>query len=296
MSNGKKIGIVGVGKVGTAIGVLLQEMGYEVGFISSTNPEKLEIAAQEMSKGKGDVVTTSQDPIPNSKDVDILFITTPDRVIGEVASDIAKGGGFKKGQIVVHMSGSLTSDILAPAREAGAYVASLHPLQSFADFVQAKINIPGSVFCLEGDTETKSELKKIIEIFNGTEVEIPKEEKPLYHAGAVVASNYLLSLVWAALMMYEVIGLDKGTALSALMPLIEGTLKNIKALGAPKALTGPISRGDVQTVSDHIDAIKEKIPHLLEFYQVMGRLTVEAANENKSAPEELLGKILDVIK
>jgi predicted short-subunit dehydrogenase-like oxidoreductase (DUF2520 family) len=293
-----RIGIVGVGKVGTAMGVLLRGHGYGIAFISSTNTDKLERASAELGG-----VTTIKNPV-DGKDgsivesfhaADIVFITTPDRAIGEAVKEIAKAGCIRKGQIVLHMSGSLTSDVLVKAKGAGALTASLHPLQSFADFTQAMKNIPGSVFCLEGDEDALPPLKEIVGLLNGIELNIPRDEKPLYHAGAVVASNYLVSLIWAAVKMYEAIGMKEGDAIGALMPLIEGTLNNVKRLGAPKALTGPIARGDCETVSDHIETIRAKIPHLMEFYRVMGMLTVDAAEKNRSTTDELLKKLRETL-
>jgi predicted short-subunit dehydrogenase-like oxidoreductase (DUF2520 family) len=240
-------------------------------------------------------VTGQKDGVGRSRDVDILFITTPDRLIGDVAAELSQKGGIRAGQVVVHMSGSLTSDILAPVRAHGAFAASLHPLQSFADFHQAKKNIPGSVFCLEGDEPALTELKKMIEIFGGEQISIPKQQKVLYHAGAVVASNYLVTLLWAAVLILKEIGMKEKTALRALLPLVEGTLNNVKALGVPTALTGPIARGDAPTISEHVGALEEKIPELLDFYRVMGRLTVEAAHHNGNVPEELLDKIRTIL-
>ena len=300
-----KIGIVGMGKVGTAVGVLLKDTGYKISFISSTNVEKLENASREMGgvpkiSGPFDGQDISNINIESVTieifhDADIIFVTTPDRIIGDVATQMAKSGCLRPGQIVLHMSGSLTSDVLDQARESGALLASLHPLQSFADFSQAVKNIPGSVFCLEGDEGAMPPLKEIIGVFNGIELNIPKEEKPLYHAGAVVASNYLVSLIWAAVQMYGAIGMKEGDAIDALMPLIEGTLNNIKKLGVPKALTGPIARGDSDTVSDHLEPIKSKVPHLMEFYRVMGMLTVDAAEKNESTTEELINKLREIL-
>jgi predicted short-subunit dehydrogenase-like oxidoreductase (DUF2520 family) len=290
MSTNKKIGIIGVGKVGTAVGVLLKQAGYEIGFIADIDPERVKAAQRELGG-----VTGEKEGAARSKEVDILFITTPDRLINDVAAEISRKGGIRAGQIVVHMSGSLTSDILEPVRKYGAFAASLHPLQSFADFHQAKKNIPGSVFCLEGDEPALAELKKMIGIFGGEQLSIPKQQKVLYHAGAVVASNYLVTLLWASVLILKEIGMKEKTALRALLPLVEGTLNNVKALGVPAALTGPIARGDAPTISEHVDALKEKIPELLDFYRVMGKLTVEAARHNKSAPEELLEKIKTIL-
>jgi len=296
----KTVGIVGVGKVGGAMAVLLTRAGYDVAFISSTNEEKLALADREVRRERatrgvsgGPVVLT--DPVSESAVVDILFITTSDRVIGDVARDLAERSGVSDGQIVAHMSGSLTSQVLEPVRDRGALAASLHPLQSFADVSQAIKNIPGSIFCLEGDEGTLVELSAIIDVLGGVKLEIPAEHKPLYHAGAVVASNYLVSLVWVSLMMYEAIGLDNTAAVDALMPLIEGTLKNIRALGAPRALTGPIARGDWETVADHLEVMQATTPHLMDVYRSMGKLTVRAARENNSTTDELLEKINRVL-
>ncbi len=290
MSGNKKIGIIGAGKVGTAVGVLLKQAGYEIGFISDIDPERVKAAYHEMRGAAG-----QKDGAGLSGEVDILFITTPDRIIGKVAAELSRRGGIRAGQVVVHMSGSLTSDVLAPVRAHGAYAASLHPLQSFADFDQAKKNIPGSVFCLEGDEPALSELKKMVEIFGGEQLSIPKQDKVLYHTGAVVASNYLVTLLWAAVLILKEIGMKEKTALRALLPLVEGTLNNVKALGVPTALTGPIARGDGPTISDHVAALEKKMPELLDFYRVMGRLTVEAARHNGNVPEELLDEIRTIL-
>jgi predicted short-subunit dehydrogenase-like oxidoreductase (DUF2520 family) len=290
MTQQKKIGIIGAGKVGTAVGVLLNRAGYTIAFVHDIDPSRAEAAGQKM----GGCASVS-DPIAQSRNADILLITTPDRLIGEVADDVAQRGGIRDGHIVVHMSGSLTSDVLESVRAHGAAAASLHPLQTFADFTQALENIPGSVFCLEGDKEALGELRKMIEVFKGVEISIPKQQKALYHAGAVVASNYLVTLLWCAVMLLETIGMDGKTAAKALMPLVEGAVRNVKALGVPAALTGPIARGDAGTIADHIAAMKDKRPDLLEFYRVMGRLTVEAARKNENVPEALLKEIEEIL-
>jgi predicted short-subunit dehydrogenase-like oxidoreductase (DUF2520 family) len=290
MTGRKNIGIIGAGKVGTAVGVLLGRAGYTIAFVHDIDPARADEAGRTMGG-----VTPVLDAAAVSRDADILFITTPDRLIGKVADDIAGRGGIRAGHIVVHMSGSLTSDVLGSVRDYGAAAASLHPLQSFADFTQALKNIPGSVFCIEGDEDALPELRKMVTIFDGVEISVPKQDKALYHAGAVVASNYLVTLLWSAVMLLESVGMNDATALKALMPLVEGTLSNSKALGVPAALTGPIARGDATTIADHIAVMKEKRPDLLEFYRVMGRLTVDAARKNKSAPESLLKQIEDIL-
>jgi predicted short-subunit dehydrogenase-like oxidoreductase (DUF2520 family) len=290
MTSQKKLGIVGAGKVGTAVGVLLTRAGYAVAFVHDIDPSRAQEAADKMG------AVCAADPIDKSHEADILLITTPDRLIGEVADDIAGRGGIRVGHIVTHMSGSLTSDVLNSVRAHGAAAASLHPLQTFADFTQALENIPGSVFCLEGDEQALPELRKMIGIFKGLEISIPKHQKVLYHAAAVVASNYLVTLLWTAVMLLETIGMDAKTAVGALSPLVEGALKNVRALGVPAALTGPIARGDAVTVADHIAAMKKERPDLLDFYRAAGRLTVKAARKNGNVPEALLKQIEEILE
>lgn len=293
MAQQKKIGIIGAGKVGTAVGVLLNRAGCRIAFVHDIDPSRARAAADAIG---GDVSAPVEDIAGASRDADILFITTPDRLIGVVADDVARKGGIRPGHIVAHMSGSLTSDVLQSVREHGAAAASLHPLQTFADFTQALKNIPGSVFCLEGDREALPELRRMITIFEGVEISIPKQDKALYHAGAVVASNYLVTVIWSAVMLLEAVGMDGPTAVKALMPLVEGTLNNIKTLGVPAALTGPIARGDAATIADHVAAMKEKRPDLLEFYRVVGRLTVAAARKNGNVSDALLEQIERILR
>jgi len=295
MTGSLKIGIIGSGKVGTATAVLLAEAGYEIGFICDQNRDALERASERVGVATKKEVIAVTDPKDSTNEVDLIFITTPDRSIETAARELARRRAIRPGHIVVHMSGSLTSDVLSAVRERGAHAASLHPLQSFADFDQAKKNIPGSIFCIEGDEQALPILKEIVGVLKGRELRIPKEEKPLYHAGAVVASNFLVSLVWVSLLMYEKVGLDKKAAFHALLPLIGGTLRNIETLGAPEALTGPIVRGDIDTVRNHLAVIQERFPEFSEFYRIMGRITVELARENRDVEENALKKILDLL-
>ncbi|MBC7325098.1 MAG: DUF2520 domain-containing protein, partial [Moorella sp. (in: Bacteria)] len=183
---------------------------------------------------------------------------------------------------VIHMSGSLTSAVLEPARRAGAWALSLHPLQSCADADRAVANLPGSVFSLEGDREALPLGKRLVGDLEGEYFIIRPEAKPLYHAAACVASNYLVSLIDLSRRLMQAAGMEPEMAARALAPLIEGTLANINEKGIPASLTGPIARGDFSTVLDHLKAMEATVPELGEIYRALGRYTAGVAGRKGS--------------
>lgn len=283
----RKVLIIGAGVVGTAMGYLLKRKGYKIVSIASRKIESAERAVEFIGEGEA-----SSDPVSSAMKADIVFITTPDSAIEEVCRKVASQGGFKKGTMVFHMSGALSSDVLVSAKKAGATVSSIHPLQSLADVGEAVKNIPGSYFCIEGDKEALSVARDIVSALGGKEITIDVEKKPLYHAGASVASNYLVAIIRFGMELFEAAGVKREDSLNALMPLIKGTVVNIENLGIPRALTGPISRGDTEVIEDHLKAIKNRRDELLNLYSELGRYTVKVAIEkgriNELEAERLL--------
>jgi predicted short-subunit dehydrogenase-like oxidoreductase (DUF2520 family) len=180
------------------------------------------------------------------------------------------------------MSGALPAEILAPLKERGAAVGSLHPLQSFASVEQAAANLPGSFFAVQGDDRAIETALKIIEDLGGKPFMIESRDKALYHLGACVASNYLVALVHFAVYIYKAIGMSGEQAVGALMPLLRGTLANIEILVPVQALTGPVARGDLGTIERHLEAIRGLEPGLAEFYRTLGRYTTKVAVEKGS--------------
>ena len=168
-------------------------------------------------------------------------------VLRPSATILCKKGGIKPGDKVIHMSGSGGLDLLGSARRAGAMVASIHPLQSFADVEGAILKIPLSTFGITADEDLREWSAGLVRELGGIPFEIPAEVKPLYHAAACMVSNYLTTLINAAEEIYLSLGLSRDEAINAFWPLIEGTLKNIETKGSVQALTGPIvtrRRGD----------------------------------------------------
>jgi predicted short-subunit dehydrogenase-like oxidoreductase (DUF2520 family) len=222
---------------------------------------------------------------------DVVFITTTDRLITPVTEEIGAKGGFREGQVVLHTSGSLTADELKVAREYGASVASMHPLQSFAHVDMAIEQLSGSYFALEGDGPAVQAAEQIVQDLGGHWFAINGRDKPLYHAAACIASNYLVSLMHFATGLYQRFGLSRQEAFQALAPLVQGTINNIRQLSATGALTGPIARGDDQTVAQHLTALSEAGEEAQELYRVMARYTALVALEKGSIDEEQAAKL-----
>ena len=213
-----------------------------------------------------------------------IIIATPDRAIEEADRSIAPS--VKPGTVVLHLSGALSSSILAASAAAGARVGSMHPLQSFPDPQRALELVGGSIFACEGDADAVRTATAIANAVGGRPITISTDTKPLYHAAAVAASNFLVSVLCLSVDLMEKTGMDRKTALDALMPLIDGTLKNARTEGLPQALTGPVERGDTHTVHTHLDAIRALCPELEEKYQALTGMTIEAALRKGSISEQ----------
>lgn len=287
----KVVSIIGAGVVGSAVGRLLRERGYAIGGVVARGLAKAEKAAGFIGEG-----VPGTDPVKGAEGADWVFITTPDKAIRATCEFIASGGGFKKGALAVHMSGALSSGALVSARSSGARVVSLHPIQSLASAEQAVTNLPGSYFSIEGDPEAMAEGREIVEALGGLLVVIPSEEKALYHAGAAVASNYLVAVVDFAVTIFESLGMERDAAVKAVIPLIRGTVNNIERVGVPDALTGPIARGDVGTVEGHVEALRKRMPEMLGLYGELGRHTVKVGLRKGTLGEEDARRLLAILK
>ncbi len=263
------IGFIGAGKVGTALAALLSRKGYNIVSVYDIKKEAANNLAHQI---KG--CRIADNPNQTAKTSQIVFITTPDSVIPHIAQSVI----WQQGQAVVHCSGADSTSILEPAQKAGAKTAAFHPLQTFAGAKEAMENIPGSTFAIEAEEPLLTALKKMAEDLGGSWIILKAEDKPAYHAAAVFASNYLVTLVKMATDLWKTFNVSPEQAIKALMPLIQGTLHNIETIGVPDCLTGPIARGDTGTIEKHLLTIREKAPHLLNAYKSLGLQTIPIAS------------------
>jgi len=286
----KKIGIIGAGVVGTAVGVVLKQKGYEITGAYDVKSE----STQQLVERIGCTPHTSPQEV--SRSADVLFITTNDAAIRNVVDTLADRKAFFEGQVVVHMSGAQSSEVLDRAKMFGANILSVHPLQSFANVDGAIKNLPGSVFSIEGDRDAYDTAVCMVETLQGEYFFIDRKAKPLYHAGACVVSNYLVTLIDFGVKLLESTGIPRSAGVKALLPLIQGTVNNIENIGIPRALTGPISRGDLSTIVKHLECLEEMAPELMKLYSWLGFYTTQIAMEKGTIDDFAMEEFQNVFR
>lgn len=263
------IAIIGTGKVGTAMGYLLRKAGYPIEAISD---QSLQIMESAIAFTGG---IMCQDPSEAARKASCILITTGDDAIAAAAETIARDETLGPGKTVLHMSGAGGLDLLSAAARKGAHVGSIHPIQSFASVQVAIQNIPGSTFGITCQDEIRPMAVQMVTDLGGIPFFVREEDRPLYHAAACMAGNYLTTLMHTAVEMYRVLGLEESAAVRAYWPLVKGTLANIETQGAVQSLTGPIARGDAGTVAKHLQALQERLPELVEVYCSLGKKTID---------------------
>ncbi|KQC09868.1 MAG: hypothetical protein APR62_13060, partial [Smithella sp. SDB] len=250
----------------------LKKAGYKITAIADKSPAALKRARSYI---EGVLFCTPQKAVDKA---DFILITTPDDTIFSACGEIALCPLIKN-KFVFHMSGAGDLDILDSAKKAGASVGSIHPLQSFSSIDQAIKNIPGSYFAITSDDKAQALAKNIVRNLGGIPFLISSNQKPLYHAAACIASNYLVSLVNTVESIYQAIGLNEKDAKKAYLPLVYGSLRNIEKSDSISSLTGPIARGDLGTIKKHISAISKNLPQYSSLYSSLGLITVKVAQK-----------------
>ncbi len=281
------IGFIGAGTTGTALATRLAQQGYQITAVSSrslTSAEKLAARIHDCKTYK-----TAQEVADTAR---FVFITTPDDAISKVAAEVQ----WHNEQNVVHCSGAHSIDIIEPARQFGAHTGCFHPLQTFASVEQAIENLPGSTFAIEAEEPLLSILKEMATSMKGDWVILKAGDKVLYHAAAVFACNYLVTLVKLATDMWHDFGVSQAQAIKALMPLLRGTLSNIEKVGLPNCLTGPIARGDLGTIRKHLEALQKDSPSLLSSYKELGLQTIPIALSKGKIDSKRAGEIQTLLK
>lgn len=286
------ISIIGCGRVGTALAVFLARAGYQIAGLASKSPVSAQNAAR--LAGTGQVFDT---PAQAAEKGRIIFITTPDAAIKGVFEDLVHQNAFSPEALVFHCSGALSSCIFSkrdiPANGVSTRIStiisigSIHPLQSFAAHEPGQTSpFKGINISVEGDDLAVAEGTRIIQALGGIPFTIPTSSKTLYHAAAVVASNYLVTLEHFAMDLLKEADLCEERAYEILKPLILGTLANIGRRGTCAALTGPIARGDAEIVERHMKDIQKVRPDYLELYRLIGQHTLKIARKGGGLSEK----------
>ena len=323
-----KICIIGSGRLGLALAYAIGNTNSQEAYIvsvSSRNNKTLS-AAEELLANSPNKIFFTRDNLCAAQKANCIFICTPDDEIEKTCSEIfgagksadskkednifldrekpwIKSGNIIKnptGMTVIHFSGSKKTNILDSARKAGASVACMHPLKSFASPVEAAKTLENTLFGVtydKNDIKVKKSIDILLALLKGKAVFVENDKKTLYHACACIASNYLVSLLDFASDAGSEVGLDPNIFLRGLVNLSEGTLLNIKELGTKKALTGPIARGDTHTVSEHIETLKGvNREDIKELYEIMGKKTAKIALENAWITDKTFNELVKTLE
>jgi len=272
------IGIVGAGAVGTALGVALSRAGWPIHAVASRDASR-----RERFRSLVDVARVFADPEPILDEVELIILAVPDDALAALAGSLRMYGG----QAMIHTSGALGAEVLAPAMAAGTQIGAFHPLVAFADTERAVEALHGATVAIEGDDQLATMLADMAEAIGARPVRLAPGSKAAYHAAAVLAAGGFVALLDAIAELGRVAGLDEAGSLAIYGPLIEGTLGNARALGIRAALTGPMTRGDIGTLRSHLEALGSHAPDVLELYVAAARRETDLAEARGAlAPDD----------
>ncbi|HEY6475495.1 MAG TPA: Rossmann-like and DUF2520 domain-containing protein, partial [Polyangia bacterium] len=267
--------IMGAGIVGTALAARLVRSGVPV-----TGLHGRQVELTDAARAISGVVGSTGDIPDILSESDAVIISVRDERVPEVAERLAKEGRLRREQILLHTSGANPArTILKAALPYVRAVGTLHPLVSFADARVAVEGLREVAFGIEGDEPARALAKRIVRALGARAVFLEAENLTLYHAGAVMASNYVVALADTAQSLLIKAGVPADQALPVLIPLLASVVQNLSQVGLPGALTGPVERGDVTSVERHLMTLATRAPELIELYRLVGRDVLRLARE-----------------
>lgn len=261
-----RVGIVGAGRVGAVLGAALQAAGHEIVAVAGES---------DASRGRiADLLGGVRIDKPSvvARSCDLLLLTVPDDSLENVVTMLAASGAIRTGQVVAHTSGAHGLAILDPARQVGARTVALHPAMTFTGTALDLPRLSGCVFGVTARGGDRDLIESLVADLGGKPMWVPEEARTLYHAGLAHGANHLVTLVTQAMEILAAAGADDPAG--TLRPLLTAALDNALDKG-DAALTGPIVRGDVETVRAHLAEITANAPHTLDSYVSMARSTLD---------------------
>lgn len=283
------VAVIGTGRVGTAMAKLLPGRGYELAAVFDIDPG----AALRAAELGG--VSPAETAAGAAARADVVLITVPDGRIEEACRSVSRATDGLTGRKVVHMSGALTLAALAPAAAAGAEVLVVHPLQTFADTEGATDSLPGSTFGVTCAESLREWAEGFVRSLSGRALFVPDEDKALYHAAAAMACNLMVMVEYGAQVACRGLGITDEASTEALEPLVRATARNVARIGPVGALTGPLARGDVETLRAHLEALDGRDPELARMYRAVsswGLRLVEEKGEVDPRVVDLMRSVL----
>ena len=266
MTDHFRVGVVGAGRVGAVLAAALASAGHEiVAAAGESDASHRRIA--ELLPG-----TANEKPSAVARSCDMLLLTVPDDMLPNVVSVLSASGAIRPGQYVVHTSGRHGLAVLDAARAVGAHPVAMHPAMTFTGTAVDLGRLPGCVFGLTAGPDERAVAEGLVADLGGRAMWVPEEMRTLYHAGLAHGANHLVTLVTQAMELLAAAGADDPAG--TLRPLLTAALDNALDQG-DAALTGPIVRGDVNTVRAHLADISANAPHTLASYVAMARASLD---------------------
>jgi predicted short-subunit dehydrogenase-like oxidoreductase (DUF2520 family) len=259
-----RIGIIGCGRVGRAFAIAARNAGFQLAFLIDKNRALLPTLKQLFPDTPVSATLTS------TENAELILLTVNDDALPAAARELAATKEQWARQAVVHTSGGTPSSVLSPLKEKGAFVASLHPVQTFSGAQKDVEKLQNCHFVFEGDPQAYRILEPFVQALGGRILKLTPEQKIRHHLACVFLSNYIVSLIHTGLRLIYDLCPDENQRKAIYLPLLESTVANTKTQPLAQALTGPIARGDVQTVASHLRILREQAPGYRALYCQLG--------------------------
>ena len=277
-----RIAIVGAGNLASAQAIALRGAGYEIDEIVSRGS----VASLRRARRLANEVGASAVTAAGAKlRAEVIWFCVPDGAIADAAESLSKATDWR-GKVALHSSGALSSDELDQLRQRGAVAASVHPLMTFVR--GSRPALAGVPFAIEGDRRATGVARAIVLDFGAQPFSISKIHKEAYHTWGMFISPLLTALLAASERVARAAGVSRSAARARMLPILKQSLANYAALGAPPSFSGPIVRGDVETVKKHLNALRA-VPEVREVYFALARIALrELPAKNRAALKKIL--------
>ncbi|MEP7020645.1 MAG: DUF2520 domain-containing protein [Pseudonocardiales bacterium] len=282
-----RVGIVGAGRVGAALGAALARAGHQVVAASAVSADSLR-RAERFLPG---VPILAPDEVVSA--ADFVLLAVPDDALRGLVAGLGATDTWRAGQLVGHTSGAQGIGVLDSAAARGVLPLALHPVMTFTGRPEDVERIAGATFGVTAPDELRPVAESLVVEMGGEPVWVPELARPLYHAALTVGSNHLVTLVNDALDLLDVAGVEEPARLLA--PLLSAALDNVLRLG-DAALTGPVSRGDVATLAIHLRTVGRQAPEALASYVAMARRTAERAHAARRLSDDQFAAVLETLE
>ncbi len=273
-----EVGVVGCGRVGSVLGAALRRSGHRVVATSAISEESKERAARLLP---GVPVLPPDEVV---RQAPVVLLCVPDDVMADLVAGLAAQGSWGAGHLVVHTSGFHGIDVLAPVVDVGGGAVAMHPAMTFTGTAKDLARLPGTPFALTASPGSDLVGEALVVDLGGDPFPLAQGDRTAYHLALAHAANHLVTLVAQSQQILRGVGIEDPSRL--LRPLLEASLDNALELG-DKALTGPVSRGDLRTVRAHLDAADGQGEDIASAYRALAAATARRAIDRRRLPAEL---------